>query len=147
MKNFGFENLSNNSNESLGKDKSVEFEKLLLEANEGKIPDEYTVEGRVEFDEARSGLAENIILKAQEMLREDLNQLLGDEEKKKMEEVIVRISNIKRSSVAELWASEVNRLMQNGGDVDNFKEVAAANLYKKMKEEVVGTLGINESSN
>ncbi|KKP58947.1 MAG: hypothetical protein UR60_C0008G0001 [Candidatus Moranbacteria bacterium GW2011_GWF2_34_56] len=147
MKNFGFENLSNNSNESLGKDKSVEFEKLLLEANEGKIPDEYTVEDGVEFDETKSGLAENIILKAQEMLRQDLTQLLGDEERKKMEEVIVRISNIKRSSAAELWASEVNRLMQNGGDVDNFKKLATDNLYKEMKGEVVGKLGINESLN
>lgn len=141
MKDFNFENTLQN------KDKDAELKKLLSEANEGKVPDEYSMESGVEFDEVKSGLTENIISGAQEMLRNDLSQMLNEEERLRMEEVIDRISNVKRRSAADLWLSEANRLIQNGENADNFKKLATGNLYKEMKKEVEGQLGIVESSN
>jgi len=81
------------------------------------------------------------------MVFDDLGEFLNLEEKTLAEKIIKDKVYTKKNSSLDLWTAELNRLIQEKGDVDEFKKRTANNLYREMKDEILEKLEKNEGSN
>ena len=150
MEGKKFETPINNASEST-EDEDKRFAEMLAAENEGIVPGEFGAnmeDAEIEEGDIFEGAVNGILSRAKEMVMDELDDFLTADEKLMAEQIIRKKIAIKRASSYELWANQMNSIIQeDGGDVSEFKERAANNLYREIKDAILEKLEKSEQAN